>query len=61
MLILLSSLKIKNILYIILNQVLIFFRGKKLDNRGYGLGQPESEGANTHGLRGTGKLFGSPT
>ena len=33
MLILLSSLKIKNILYIILNQVLMFFRGKKLDNR----------------------------
>jgi len=33
MLILLSLLKSKNILYILLNQVLMFFRRKKLDNR----------------------------
>jgi len=32
MLILLSLLKNKNILYILLNQVLMFFRRKKLDN-----------------------------
>jgi len=32
-LILLSLLKNKNVLYILLNQILIFFRRKKLDNR----------------------------
>jgi len=45
MLILLSLLKSKNILYILLNQVLMFFRRKKLDNRVLQLYRPVSYGS----------------